>query len=80
MAISDDLRAVAKFGTPMLNGRSREDFLNAAADEIDRLRTALRAIANAPDHHRGDWYEMVEWMCSHARSAIESKEQSDADG
>ena len=39
--------------------------------EIDRLRTALRAIANAPDHHRGDWYEMVEWMCGHARGAVD---------
>lgn len=49
MAISDDLRAVAKFGTPMLNGRTREDFLNGAADEIDRLRKMLTDHGIDPD-------------------------------
>lgn len=64
MAISDDLRAVAKFGTPMLNGRTREDFLNAAADEIDRLRYVLAGVRGAIQTGRNEplviWKEQID--------------------
>ena len=38
--------------------------------ETARLQQVLLAIANCPKHSRLDWYEMVEWMCSHARAAL----------
>ena len=38
--------------------------------ENARLQQVLLAIANCPKHSRLDWYEMVEWMCSHARAAL----------
>ena len=49
-----------------------------AEAEVAKLRRHLQAIQNAPKFHRGDWYEMVEWMCAHARTALVGSEVSHA--
>jgi hypothetical protein len=70
----DEWRKVAETKLPEVVAMIAErDALRA---EVERLRRHLLAIQNAPKHHRGDWYEMVEWMCAHARAALGDKEAS----
>lgn len=49
--------------------------MTMARDEITRLREALVAIQNAPNHAKLDWYELVEWMCGAARAALHQGRQ-----
>ena len=65
---------------PSVHGSKLADYLISEANMIEdieqlraenaRLQQVLLAIANCPKHSRLDWYEMVEWMCSHARAAL----------
>ena len=65
---------------PAVHGSKLTDYLISEANMIEdieqlraenaRLQQVLLAIANCPKHSRLDWYEMVEWMCSHARAAL----------
>ena len=48
--------------------------------ETARLQQVLLAIANCPKHSRLDWYEMVEWMCSHASAALSADPEPAVDG